>query len=58
MPVLLIVGEKDQKFLQIGHEMKSHIGTNAQLVEIKNAGHSLHLEQTKDFQLAVDKFLR
>lgn len=58
MPVLVIVGEKDQKFHQIGHEMKSHIGSNAQLVEIKNAGHSLHLEQTKDFQIAVDEFLR
>jgi pimeloyl-ACP methyl ester carboxylesterase len=57
MPVLLIVGEKDQKFLQIGHEMKSHIGTNAELVVIENAGHSVHLEQTKDFQMAVDKFL-
>ncbi len=58
MPVLLIVGEKDQKFLQIGPEMKSHIGTNAELVVIENAGHSVHLEQTKDFQMAVDKFLR
>ena len=58
MPVLLIVGERDQKFLQIGHEMKSRIGMSAELVVIENAGHSLHLEQTEDFQVAVDKFLR
>ena len=58
MPVLLIVGERDHKFLQFGHEMKSRIGMSAELVVIENAGHSLHLEQTEDFQVAVDKFLR
>ena len=57
MPVLLIVGERDQKFLQIGHEMKSRIGMSAELVVIENAGHSLHLEQPGHCQSVIASFL-
>jgi len=57
MPVLVIVGEKDQKFLQIGHEMKSRIGMNAELVVIENAGHSVHLEQPEHCQSVIESFL-
>ena len=57
MPVLLVVGAKDQKFLQIGNEMKNAIGSNAHLVVVENAGHALHLEQTKEFHTIVEKFL-
>ena len=57
MPVLLIVGERDQKFLQIGHEMKSRIGMSAELVVIENAGHSLHLEQPEHCQSVIASFL-
>ena len=57
MPVLLIVGERDQKFLQIGHEMKSRIGMSAELVVIENAGHSVHLEQPEHCQSVIASFL-
>jgi len=58
MPVLLVVGAKDQKFHQIGQEMKNAIGPNAHLAAIENAGHSVHLEQTKEFYLVVEQFLQ
>ena len=57
MPVLLIVGENDEKFCRIGQEMKRMIGANAKLVVIKKSGHSVHLEQPQDFQQVVEEFL-
>ena len=57
MPVLLVVGSDDDKFHQIGDEMKSNIGTNAEVTVINNAGHSVHLEQTLSFQSVVSEFL-
>ena len=57
MPVLLVVGSDDNKFRQIGDEMKSTIGANAELTVINNAGHSVHLEQTPNFQSVVSEFL-
>jgi 2-succinyl-6-hydroxy-2,4-cyclohexadiene-1-carboxylate synthase len=58
MPVLLVVGSDDDKFRQIGDEMKSNIGTNAEVTVINNAGHSAHLEQTLSFQSVVSEFLK
>ena len=58
MPVLLVVGENDDKFVRIGHDMKQMIGSNAELVVIKKAGHSAHLEQGQEFQRIVEDFLR
>ena len=58
MPVLLVVGSKDDKFRHIGDDMKKTIGANADLVVIENAGHSVHLEQTRSFQSVVSEFLQ
>jgi 2-succinyl-6-hydroxy-2,4-cyclohexadiene-1-carboxylate synthase len=58
MPVLLVVGNDDEKFRQIAHEMKKTIGAQAELAVIKNAGHSVHLEQTHSFQSIVSEFLK
>jgi 2-succinyl-6-hydroxy-2,4-cyclohexadiene-1-carboxylate synthase len=58
MPVLLVVGSKDDKFRRIGDEMKNTIGANADLIVIENAGHSVHLEQTHSFQSVVGEFLQ
>jgi 2-succinyl-6-hydroxy-2,4-cyclohexadiene-1-carboxylate synthase len=58
MPVLLIVGVKDHKFVDIARNMKLAIGSNATMVEIQNAGHSVHLEQTHQFQTVVENFLK
>ena len=57
MPVLLVVGSDDDKFRQLGDEMKSNIGSNAEVTVIDNAGHSVHLEQTLSFQSVVSEFL-
>jgi 2-succinyl-6-hydroxy-2,4-cyclohexadiene-1-carboxylate synthase len=57
MPVLLVVGENDEKFYRIGQEMKQLIGANAELVAVKDAGHSVHLEQPQVFQRVVENFL-
>ena len=57
MPVLLVVGSNDDKFRQIGDEMKNTIGANADLTVINNAGHSVHLEQPQNFQSVVGEFL-
>jgi 2-succinyl-6-hydroxy-2,4-cyclohexadiene-1-carboxylate synthase len=57
MPVLLVVGSDDDKFRQLGDEMKSNIGSNAEVTVIDNAGHSVHLGQTLSFQSVVSEFL-
>jgi 2-succinyl-6-hydroxy-2,4-cyclohexadiene-1-carboxylate synthase len=57
MPVLLIVGENDQKFRQINSEMKNLISSQTELVIIQNAGHAVHLEQPDIFQSVVREFL-
>lgn len=44
MPVLIVVGERDEKFLTIGQEMTAAIGSNASMAVIDGAGHACHLE--------------
>lgn len=58
MPVLLIVGAHDHKFVDIARNMKLAIGSNATMVEIQNAGHSVHLEQCEEFVKITNDFLR
>jgi 2-succinyl-6-hydroxy-2,4-cyclohexadiene-1-carboxylate synthase len=57
MPVLLIVGENDQKFRQINSEMKNLISSQTELVTIQNAGHAVHLEQPKQCVSVIANFL-
>lgn len=57
-PTLLIWGEQDQVFpLDLGQRLKSHIGPNAELVVIKNAGHAVNLEKSKEFYKHLRTFL-
>jgi pimeloyl-ACP methyl ester carboxylesterase len=51
------VGRNDEKFRHIGTEMKNAMGANAELVEIENAGHSVHLEQPLRCQSVASEFL-
>jgi 2-succinyl-6-hydroxy-2,4-cyclohexadiene-1-carboxylate synthase len=48
VPTVLIVGELDLKFVTIAEEMHRLL-PNSELVVIRNAGHTVHLEQPKDF---------
>ncbi|XP_030537269.2 monoacylglycerol lipase ABHD6-like [Rhodamnia argentea] len=57
-PTLLVWGEQDQIFpLELGHRLKRHIGDNAELVVIKNAGHAVNLEKPKEFIKHLKLFL-
>lgn len=52
MPVQLIAGELDTKFVEINRGMAAQI-PNASLTIIPNAGHTVHLEQPELFQTLV-----
>ncbi|MDX1993956.1 MAG: 2-succinyl-6-hydroxy-2,4-cyclohexadiene-1-carboxylate synthase [bacterium] len=56
IPVLLIAGERDIKFVTINQQMQPHIA-NAQLSIIPEAGHTVHLEQPEPFTNIVTQFL-
>ena len=57
MPVLLIAGEKDRKYLSIAEEMKERT-SNCILKIIENAGHTTHLENYCKFNETVREFLQ
>ncbi|XP_022773876.1 uncharacterized protein LOC111316131 isoform X1 [Durio zibethinus] len=57
-PTLIIWGEHDQIFpLELGHRLKRHLGDNAELVIIKNAGHAINVEKPKELQKHLKSFL-
>jgi len=56
-PLLLLVGEYDEKFIAINQKM-AEICENAQLKIIKNAGHNIHFENTREFVQNVKNFLQ
>ncbi|KAK8702921.1 hypothetical protein V6N13_021255 [Hibiscus sabdariffa] len=48
-PTVIIWGEHDQIFpLELGYRLKRHLGDNAELVIIKNAGHAINVEKPKE----------
>jgi 2-succinyl-6-hydroxy-2,4-cyclohexadiene-1-carboxylate synthase len=57
MPVLVLAGERDAKFTDIGHRMVALIGDNATYATVPNAGHAAHLEQPSAFLAVVRKWL-
>ncbi len=57
IPVLLIAGEKDEKFLTIGEEMVKRMPSNCTLSVMKNSGHAPHLENPDFFEETVKQFL-
>lgn len=56
LPTLLIAGELDDKFTEIGREMASVL-PHAQLAIVPGAGHTIHLEQPERFDELVLRFL-
>jgi 2-succinyl-6-hydroxy-2,4-cyclohexadiene-1-carboxylate synthase len=58
MPVLVLAGEHDAKFTDIGHRMVDNIGPNATFATVPNAGHAAHLEQPSAFLTLVRAWLR
>jgi 2-succinyl-6-hydroxy-2,4-cyclohexadiene-1-carboxylate synthase len=45
MPILLLVGERDERFTALARRMREGIGDNATVVVVADAGHAVHLEQ-------------
>ncbi|GGE49993.1 putative 2-succinyl-6-hydroxy-2,4-cyclohexadiene-1-carboxylate synthase [Pullulanibacillus camelliae] len=57
-PVLLVVGEKDRKFLNIAQEMKQRLPMSF-LIIVQQAGHALHVEVAEKFdKIVYDDFYR
>lgn len=57
MPVLLIVGAFDQKFVDINENMAKSI-ENAKLRIVDDAGHNIHLESAEKFDIIIKEFLK
>ncbi|XP_062026738.1 uncharacterized protein LOC133743016 [Rosa rugosa] len=57
-PTLIIWGEHDNVFpLEYAHKLKMHLGENAQLAVIKDAGHAINAEKCKEFNKVIKSFL-
>ncbi|CAL5214399.1 unnamed protein product [Lathyrus oleraceus] len=57
-PTLIIWGEQDQVFpLELAHRLKRHLGENAQLAVVKNAGHAINMEKPKKLYKILKSFL-
>jgi 2-succinyl-6-hydroxy-2,4-cyclohexadiene-1-carboxylate synthase len=57
LPALLITGALDKKFAGIGEQMADTI-PSAQLKVVREAGHTVHLEQTAVFNREIIQFLK
>jgi len=57
MPVLVLAGDNDEKFTQLGHRLVASIGRNALFQSVAKAGHSAHLENPTATSAAVTKWL-
>jgi 2-succinyl-6-hydroxy-2,4-cyclohexadiene-1-carboxylate synthase len=49
MPVLVLAGELDDKYVAIGRRLREAIGDNATFATVPGAGHAAHLEQPDGF---------
>lgn len=49
MPVLVVAGANDDKFVSLGHRMADAIGDNATIALVADAGHAAHLERPGAF---------
>lgn len=57
MPVLIVAGEHDTKYVALGERLLGAIGANAGMSVIPGAGHACHLEKPDDFLAQVIPFL-
>ncbi len=57
VPVLLVAGALDEKFVQLAHALARRL-PQAEVCEIPNAGHAVHLEQPEALEHVVHDFLR
>jgi 2-succinyl-6-hydroxy-2,4-cyclohexadiene-1-carboxylate synthase len=57
MPVLVVAGERDEKFTEIGRRMADLIA-DASFTLIEGAGHAVHLERPAQTCAAIVTWLR
>jgi 2-succinyl-6-hydroxy-2,4-cyclohexadiene-1-carboxylate synthase len=57
VPVLVLAGERDQKFVAIGRRFAACVGAAARFETVPDAGHAAHLEQPAAFVAAVRAWL-
>lgn len=57
IPVQLLAGEKDSKFVHLNRQMEKEIG-DAKLHTVKNAGHRVHLDQPEHLVSHLKSFLK
>jgi len=57
MPLLVMAGELDTKYVTIARDAVGAIGRNAELVLIPGAGHACHLERPDPFCVVLADFL-
>jgi 2-succinyl-6-hydroxy-2,4-cyclohexadiene-1-carboxylate synthase len=58
VPVLIIAGSNDTKFVAIGERMAELIGATAKLVVLPGRGHACHLEAPEEFNKLLSDFFR
>ncbi|MGM0853639.1 MAG: 2-succinyl-6-hydroxy-2,4-cyclohexadiene-1-carboxylate synthase [Bacillota bacterium] len=56
LPVHLLVGELDQKFVHIAEEMK-RLNPDFQIITISNTGHAIHVEEPRKFGTIIEDLL-
>jgi 2-succinyl-6-hydroxy-2,4-cyclohexadiene-1-carboxylate synthase len=56
MPVLLVVGQQDQKFVQIAEQMHDLI-PNSTLAVFNDVGHTVHLENVYEFCTRIQEWM-
>jgi 2-succinyl-6-hydroxy-2,4-cyclohexadiene-1-carboxylate synthase len=57
MPTLVVAGEEDTKYADLGRRMVDEIGDNATLALVPGAGHAAHLERSDEFLAALRAWL-
>jgi 2-succinyl-6-hydroxy-2,4-cyclohexadiene-1-carboxylate synthase len=57
VPVLVLAGARDEKFVAIGRRLAERVGVAARFETIPDAGHAAHLEQPAAFIGAVRAWL-
>jgi 2-succinyl-6-hydroxy-2,4-cyclohexadiene-1-carboxylate synthase len=57
MPVLAVVGERDEAFRARAEAMAAAVGANAEVAVVPGAGHAAHSEAPEEFVAVVRRFL-
>ncbi|MGA1407110.1 MAG: 2-succinyl-6-hydroxy-2,4-cyclohexadiene-1-carboxylate synthase [Ilumatobacteraceae bacterium] len=56
IPTLIVVGERDSKFREIGKRLNDQI-RGSEFIVVTNAGHAVHLDQPEAFIAALEDFV-